>query len=74
MAKALREFFQHERDTELGRWRWPEYPEYVVRKLPDSNPETVIVINESYGPSYTFTRTESLPGGNVHSSAAARLL
>lgn len=29
-ASALREFFQHERDEELGRWRWPENPEYVV--------------------------------------------
>lgn len=29
-AKALREFFQHERDKELGRWRWPENPDYVV--------------------------------------------
>lgn len=27
---ALREFFQHERDEEIGRWRWPENPEYVV--------------------------------------------
>lgn len=27
---ALREFFQHERDQELGRWRWPENPDYVV--------------------------------------------
>lgn len=27
---ALREFFAHERDVELGRWRWPEHPEYVV--------------------------------------------
>lgn len=27
---ALREFFQHKRDEELGRWRWPENAEYVV--------------------------------------------
>jgi len=27
---ALREFFLHERDTELGRWRWPEDRNYVV--------------------------------------------
>lgn len=27
---ALREFFQAERDKELGRWRWPENPDYVV--------------------------------------------
>jgi len=32
-VEALREFFQHERDAELGRWRWPEHPEYVVYPL-----------------------------------------
>ena len=29
-ASALREFFQHERDEELGRWRWPENKDVVV--------------------------------------------
>ena len=28
------EFFQHERDKELGRWRWPENPDYVVKHDP----------------------------------------
>lgn len=27
---ALREYFQHERDTELGRWRDPENPDHLV--------------------------------------------
>lgn len=27
---ALREFFQREADERLGRWRWPENPDYVV--------------------------------------------
>lgn len=27
---VLREFFQHERDEELGRWRWPEHPDFLV--------------------------------------------
>lgn len=31
--EALREFFLHERDQELGRWRWPENPEYVAYDL-----------------------------------------
>lgn len=30
VTQALREFFLHERDKELGRWRWPEKPVYVV--------------------------------------------
>lgn len=43
---ALREFFQHERDEELGRWRWPENPDYVV--YPDANdPRLVTVMRES---------------------------
>ncbi len=29
-VEALREFFQHERDEELGRWRYPEDPDLVV--------------------------------------------
>lgn len=29
-ADALREFFQQEKDAELGRWRWSENPDYVV--------------------------------------------
>lgn len=28
--KALIEALDHERDEELGRWRWPENPDYVV--------------------------------------------
>lgn len=47
--KALREFFQAERDEELGRWRWPENPEYVVIEGPRSdyrNQRTVVVVNE----------------------------
>lgn len=27
---ALREFFRAEEDERLGRWRWPENPDYVV--------------------------------------------
>lgn len=35
-TEALREFFQHERDEELGRWRWPDNPQYVVYPRGDS--------------------------------------
>lgn len=34
-VSAMREFFQHERDVELGRWRWPENPNIVV--VPDTD-------------------------------------
>jgi hypothetical protein len=43
---AWREFFQAERDEELGRWRWPENPDYVV--YPDDDGD-VIVLNERDG-------------------------
>ncbi|MGO3147117.1 MAG: hypothetical protein ACTIJ6_05495 [Leucobacter sp.] len=49
---ALREFFQHERDQELGRWRWPDNPQYVVyedKARSYINQPAVIVINESDG-------------------------
>ena len=29
-ALALREFFRHEEDERLGRWRWPLKPNYIV--------------------------------------------
>lgn len=32
-TKALREFFRAELDEELGRWRWPEGDDWVVREL-----------------------------------------
>lgn len=28
--EALREFFRAEEDKRLGRWRWPENPDYIV--------------------------------------------
>lgn len=31
--QALREFFQHERDEELGRWRHPDYPNFYARRV-----------------------------------------
>lgn len=43
---GLREFFQHERDEELGRWRWPENPEYVVYLRNDGQ---ACVFNEATG-------------------------
>lgn len=43
--QALRELFLHERDKELGRWRWPENPDYVV--YPDGTSRTVV--KESVG-------------------------
>lgn len=38
---ALREFFQAERDEELGRWRWPKNPDYVI--YPDEDGDVVVL-------------------------------
>lgn len=41
---ALREFFRAEEDERLGRWRWPENPDYVVYLVGD---DIVDVLRES---------------------------
>lgn len=53
MAYGLREFFQHERDEELGRWRWPENPNFVVH-AEDGGAHNVV--NENTGLSLMATR------------------
>lgn len=44
-VQALREYFQAERDTTNGVWRWPENPEYVVKAWGDE-PDAVYVLHE----------------------------
>lgn len=41
---ALREFFQAEADERLGRWRWPENPQWLVKYIGE---HMVIVVRES---------------------------
>lgn len=55
-VKALREFFQHERDEELGRWRWPDTPVYVVYRDSDNS---VLVFDETNGRSEQYARWEA---------------
>lgn len=50
---ALREFFQHERDTELGRWRWPENPDMHVHMY---SRDDGVVLHERTVETYTFDR------------------
>jgi hypothetical protein len=47
IGEALREFYRHKEDERLGRWRWPEDPEYVVYVREDY----VQVLRESDGAS-----------------------
>lgn len=42
--QAPREFFRAEEDERLGRWRWPENPNYVVYPYTD---DLVRVLNET---------------------------
>lgn len=42
---ALREFFRAEEDERLGRWRWPENPDYVV--YPSADRSKVRVLRET---------------------------
>lgn len=61
-ALALREFFQFERDSELGRWRWPENPNYVVYAAPRHGTQAVdfdlFIVNEVVGASAEFSRVD----------------
>lgn len=41
---ALCEFFRQKEDERLGRWRWPEDPEWLVKYIGD---HTVVVVRES---------------------------
>lgn len=58
--QALREFFQYERDEELGRWRWPENPEWIVYALRPGfsayNGADLLVVNEVHGASMEYVR------------------
>lgn len=56
VTAALREYFQHERDQQLGRTRWPKNPDYVIYRDPERDHgeygRWVRVINEQTGSSW----------------------
>lgn len=52
------EFFQAKRDAELGRWRWPENPDFVAWASRRSNEKDVTVLDESDGYVGYFTRAD----------------
>ena len=45
-VQALREYFEHEEDKRLNRWRWPEKPEFVVYRDSEAL-DCVYVFDES---------------------------
>ena len=67
-TKALREFFQHERDQELGRWRDPVNPDLVVYRRPeedDCDGRAVAVLDASTGVAFTYWEKYGLDGQGV---------
>ena len=55
--KALRTYFQEERDTELNRWRDPENPDMVCYAISDKN--HVRVLDERKGTTCYFDRNDT---------------
>lgn len=59
-AVALIESLDHEKDEDLGRWRWPESPDYVVYAKGETEAEPrsgVRVVHESSGRSRDIGRS-----------------
>ena len=52
VTRAFREYFQHERDQELGRWRDPEDPNMVVNL--EESMAAIYVRDEVTNTSYVF--------------------
>ena len=68
--QALREFFQAEEDARLGRWRWPENPQWVL--YPDEDGD-VVALDESTGQSTSLlTRLTVGKFPNAQGCPAAR--
>lgn len=61
-AMDAEEFFQAKRDEELGRWRWPENPQWVVyAKRPGYSAigtADLLVINEADGSAMEYVATD----------------
>ena len=54
----VEEWAQAKRDIVLGRWRWPENPDYVVYRGRDDD-DTVVVIDERNGSNAVYDRGDS---------------
>ena len=61
------QLFLDERDKELGLWRWPENPDYVIRKKRKSG---IRVMRESDGVLNDFTRALIYPRSDDSAKAA----
>ena len=67
VLEARKEFFQHLRDKELGRWRDPEAPNFVVYPSTSGNPNRIRVVDEttSHSGAYSRDKTDYTDYGNT---------
>ena len=70
-TEALREYFQAERDEELGRWRDPQNPDWICYGRGSSR-DTVHVINEYDGLPYMRERDQVAYADSEFSEVAQR--
>lgn len=65
--EARKEFYQHLRDKELGRWRDPEAPNFVVYEYTQDNTTRIRVVDENAGWAelYFRYRTDSTDYGDT---------
>lgn len=56
-VNSLREFFQHERDEELGRWRSAEHPDYICNE----HDGAIFVTDERDGRQLLMHRGDGIP-------------
>lgn len=64
------EYFQAKHDEDLGRWRWPENPDYVV--YPIGHYSGCTALCESTGVSKTYITRDSVVGDGSYLAPAAR--
>jgi len=70
-VESLREIFLAERDRELGRWRWPENPDFVVHHG-NSGSDAVWVHNEREAGAIQSSARNSGDAGEADYFAAVR--
>ena len=71
VSSALREYFQAERDEELGRWRDPENPDCICYPVA-GDPDDIWVVYEGSGLAYMRERNQAFYAGNKFSEVARR--
>ena len=65
VTDALREYFQRERDTQLGRWRDPKNPDMVAYRTPeddDGSGRCILLLDENTGGNHWEWEHTASPG------------